>query len=42
MLDSLMHYNEDLKGVAGEAKMISVALLQAADVLAISSDTLKA
>ena len=42
MLALLLHHNEALKGLAGESNMITVLLLQAADVLGISSNTLKA
>ena len=41
MLASLLHHNKSLKGLWGEANMITVVLLQAADVLSISSDNLK-
>ena len=41
MLASLLHHNKYLKGLSGEANMITVVLLQAADVLSISSDNLK-
>ena len=41
MLDSLMHHNEYLKGISGEARLIKVALLQTADIFSISSDNLK-
>ena len=41
ILDSLLQHNKALKVLTGEANMITVALLQAADVLGISSDTLK-
>ena len=41
ILASLLHHNEALKGLSGEANMITVAFLQAAYVLSISSDTLK-
>ena len=33
ILDSLMQYNKYIKGVTGEAKMITVTLLQAANLL---------
>ena len=42
MLDSLLHNKEAPEGLSGEANKITVALLQAADVLGISSDNLKA
>ena len=41
ILASLLQHNKALKVLTGEANMINVALLQAADVLGISSDTLK-
>ena len=40
MLDALLQNNGDLKGVAGEANMITVALPQAEEVFIIL-DTLK-
>ena len=42
MLASLLCHHEALKVLAGEANMITVALIQAEDVLRISSDNLKA
>ena len=42
ILALLLQYNEAIKGLSEEEKMITVALLQAADVFGISSDTLKA
>ena len=42
MLDLLLQHNEALKGIVREEKMITVALLQAAYVLSIGSDSLKA
>ena len=42
MLASLLHHNEAFKGLAVEANMITAVLIQAADVLGISSDNLKA
>ena len=42
MLDLLMQHNKYLRGLAVEVNIIPVALLQAADFLGISSDTLKA
>ena len=41
MLASLLQHNEHLKGLVGEANIITVAFIQYADVLSISSDTLK-
>ena len=41
MLASIMQHKEDLKGLAGESNMITIALLQYADVLGMISDTLK-
>ena len=41
ILASLLQHNRAPKVLTGEANMITVALLQAADVLGISSDTLK-
>ena len=40
-LASLLQNNESLKGIPGEANMITVSLIQAADVLYISSDNMK-
>ena len=40
-LASLLQNNESLKGIPGEANMITVSLIQAADVLFIIPDTLK-
>ena len=42
MLDLMLRYNKALKGLLGEANMINFELIQAADVLYISSDILKA
>ena len=42
ILASLLHHNEAFKGLSVEANMITVVLLQAAYVLGISSDNLKA
>ena len=42
LLDLILHHNKYIKDLAGEANMITFALLQAADVLGISSDALKA
>ena len=42
MLDLLLHHKEALEGISWEANMVTVTLLQAADVLFISSETSKA
>ena len=41
MLALLLHHNESLKGIPGEANMITVSLIQAAYVLYIRSDNMK-
>ena len=41
MHGSLLNSNESLKGTTVEVNMITVPLIQAADVFSISSDTLK-
>ena len=41
MLALLLQHNEALKGISGEENMITVSLIQAADVLFIIPDTLK-
>ena len=42
MLALILQHNEALKYLKRESNMITIALLQAKDILGISSDTLKA
>ena len=41
ILAPLLQHNEDLKGIVGEAKIITVMFLEYANVFCVSSETLK-